>query len=241
MPRPSPRTQGVTASGETFQKFGVQQLHFAVGTPPKLGTPYQGVTQVNTGQNWKAITTAPVQAVKWLTGLQTGTAFSQQFQSGRTGSLPLGATYIPPPSTATPNGEQTTQPDEKCHLDDDKPFCGFTELIGGEKCECPNWFTGEVTPPAQEKIITETAPTCTTCDSDKCMECNAWDIPCELAHMAGGTCTPPPKTPPLVEQGWWNKYQYWVYGILAVVGIGILLWLLRPLFELLGVFKRGSP
>ena len=26
MARPSPRTQGVTAEGETFQKFGTQQL-----------------------------------------------------------------------------------------------------------------------------------------------------------------------------------------------------------------------
>ena len=215
MARPSPRTQGVDEEGKTFQKFGTQQLSFAAGTPPKLGTPYQGVTQVDTGKNWKAITTAPFQAVKWLTGLQTGTAFSQQFQSGRTGSLPLGATYIPPPTTATPNGGETTM-DEKCHLDDNKPFCGFTELIGGEKCECPNWFTGEVTPTDPKRgCECEACKNGTGQCSDKVPICDAWDLTCEGTGGAFGGGT---------------DVWLWVKIILILIGVGVFLWLLRPLF-----------
>jgi len=37
--------------------------------------------------------------------------------------------------------------------------------------------------------------TCTECDSDKCKECDAWDLPCEASHMLAGTCTPPEKPP----------------------------------------------
>ena len=35
--RPSPRTQGVTAEGETFQKFGTQQLEFIDPATPASG------------------------------------------------------------------------------------------------------------------------------------------------------------------------------------------------------------
>ena len=31
--------------------------------------------------------------------------------------------------------------------------------------------------------------------SDKCQECDAWDVGCELTHWFGGTCTPPEKPP----------------------------------------------
>ena len=69
MARPSPRTQGITPEGETFQKFGTQQL-------VKDPTSPTGVRQVNTGQWFKNITTYPFQTFKNITGLQTGTAFS---------------------------------------------------------------------------------------------------------------------------------------------------------------------
>jgi hypothetical protein len=38
-----------------------------------------------------------------------------------------------------------------------------------------------------------------------------------------------------------SKYGIWVYVILGVIGLGILLWLLRPLFGMIGAFKGGSP
>ena len=37
MGRPSPRTQGVTEEGETFQMFGTQQLKFIDPAKPALG------------------------------------------------------------------------------------------------------------------------------------------------------------------------------------------------------------
>ena len=73
MARPSPRTQGVTEEGETFQKFGTQQLEYIDPMNPALG-----VKQINTGESFKGFTTSG------YTGTKT-TAFSQQFQSGITG------------------------------------------------------------------------------------------------------------------------------------------------------------
>ena len=79
MGRPSPRTQGIvidplTGQVDTFQKFGTQQLNYL--DPVK---PASGVTQINTGQQFKGFTTSG------YTGTKT-TAFSQQFQAGITGS-----------------------------------------------------------------------------------------------------------------------------------------------------------
>jgi len=51
--------------------------------------------------------------------------------------------------------------------------------------------------------------------SDKVPACNAWDIGCEIT---GGK--------PLVPESTW----FWIKIILVLIGIGILLWLLRPLF-----------
>ena len=48
--------------------------------------------------------------------------------------------------------------------------------------------------------------------------CTAWDIPCELGCKFG-----------------------WLKWVLLAVGIGVLLWLLRPIFNLIGIFKGGSP
>ena len=137
----------------------------------------------------------------------------------------------------------------------------------------------------RETAIPEPTPTCTTCDSDKCQECNAWDIQCELGHMANGTCTPPEKPPDepcdigcvLTGRGCdcgckdvkpcttcdsdickecdaWDiqcedcrkkdgtctkppetkTMLFWAKIIAVVIGIGVFLWLLRPLFS------RGS-
>ena len=55
--------------------------------------------------------------------------------------------------------------------------------------------------------------------SDKNPKCNAWDIGCEVTE---GITNP--------IGSWWEKYGIWVYVILGVIGLGILLWLLRPLF-----------
>ena len=185
MGRPSPRTQGVTEEGETFQKFGTQQLKYL--TPPVLGTPYQGVRQVDTGKG-----------TIFKTGIRgTGltTVFSERFQSGITGATPTAL-----------REEALTRQQEK--LDDmglpDLKFPDLGDLFGGgaideHGCECEACKTGKG-----------------QC-SDKVPICDAWDIGCELT---GGK----------VEETF-----NWIKIILIVIGIGILLWLLRPLF---GVAKN---
>ena len=61
--------------------------------------------------------------------------------------------------------------------------------------------------------------------SDKVPHCNAWDLVCEgsggaTVGVVGGT-----------------NWFFWIKIVLAVIGIGILLWLLRPLF---GIVKNVS-
>jgi len=64
--------------------------------------------------------------------------------------------------------------------------------------------------------------------SDKRAECDSWDLGCELGGGFTDVITDP-------VSSWWDKYGIWVYVILGVIGLGILLWLLRPLF---GVAKN---
>ena len=227
--RPSPRTQGVTEEGETFQKFGTQQLKYLDPVKPALG-----VTQINTGQTFKGFTTLPVQTIKQFTGWQTSTPFSQQFQSGTTGAL------IKPPTQPQPNGNG-----KECDLG-----CMLTGR--GRDCGC-----------TEQKL----AEPCTTCDSDKCGNCNAWDLVCEDCNKKNGTCTPP-TTPPPCDMGcwitgrgcecgddddecgfwdvgckvgsWWDKYGIYVMIIGGLIGLGFVLWLLRPLFSMIGAFKGGA-
>ena len=68
----------------------------------------------------------------------------------------------------------------------------------------------------------DTVGTCTTCDSAICKECDAWDLQCEDCHKKNGTCT----TPPEEKTNW-----FWAKIILVIIGIGVFLWLLRPLFS----------
>ena len=70
--------------------------------------------------------------------------------------------------------------------------------------------------------------------SDKNPKCNSWDLGCEVSEGITDVITDP-------VGSWWDKYGIWVYVILGVIGLGILLWLLRPLFGMIGAFKGGSP
>ena len=56
-------------------------------------------------------------------------------------------------------------------------------------------------------------------------------------HMGGGGDE---------DCGWfgekcWIKNLEWIKWVLLAVGIGVLLWLLRPIFSMIGAFKGGSP
>ena len=200
MARPSPRTQGVDDEGETFQMFGTQQLSFATGTPPKLGTPYQGVTQVDTGKNFKGLTTSIIPYPR--VGVQT--LFSERFQAGTTGATP------------TPMREEALARQQEAFDSMGFPeikFPTMEDLFGaidkhGCECEACKNGTGQC--------------------SERRAECNAWDVGCEV----GGALTDVVANP---VGNWWEKYGIWVYVILGVIGLGILLWLLRPLF---GVAKN---
>ena len=266
-PRPSPRTQGVDAAGNVFQKYGTQQLSYVEGDPSK------GVVERDVGKNFETLTTTL--ASPFVAGGTT--TFSRRFQAGITGATPtalrpqalieqeaklkamgaptfdwdiLGTLFNPtPPPPPTTASTCKTCDSDKCQE------CDAWDV----GCELSHMAAGTCTSPAT------TGPTCKTCDSDKCQECDAWDVGCELSHMMAGTCTPPPidvngceceacknGTGKCSDKcGKCNEWDlgceatcgitpdpnFWLYVkiILAVIGIGILLWLLRPLF---GVAKN---
>jgi hypothetical protein len=196
MGRPSPRTQGVTEEGETFQKFGTQQLKYLDPQKPALG-----VTQVNTGQQFKGLTTSG------YTGTLS-TAFSQQFQAGITGH-----------QSTVPRAEAIKMQDAKLAEMGIPKFPDLGEL------EFPKLPTLEDIFGANDKHGCE----CKACKegtgqcSDKVPQCDSWDLVCEgtggaTVGVVGGT-----------------NYFFWAKIILIVIGIGVLLWLLRPLF---GVAKN---
>ena len=197
MGRPSPRTQGIDEEGETFQKFGTQQLKLVA--PIVTGTPYQGVVQVNTGQQFKGFTTSG------YTGTKT-TVFSERFQAGITGAVPVEL-----------HDEAVRRQKEKLEEMGLPQLPDLGDLFGGgaidkHGCECQACKDG------------------TGQCSEKVPHCNAWDIGCEVT---GGITNP--------IGSWWDKYGNYVYLILGVIGLGILLWLLRPLFGMIGASKEGPP
>ena len=201
MARPSPRTQGVDEEGNVFQKFGTQQLKFV--EPPKLGTPYQGVKQVDTGKNFKKFTTSG------YTGTKT-TVFSERFQSGITGATPtpLRETAIQRQAEKLAEMGIPKLPDLGELEFPEIKLPTWEDLFGANDkhgCECENCKNG------------------TGQCSDKVAHCNAWDLVCEgtggaSIGVVGGT-----------------NWFFWIKIVLAVIGIGILLWLLRPLF---GIIKN---
>ena len=202
--RPSPKTQGVTEEGETFQKYGTQQLKYLDPEKPALG-----VIEKDVGARTRLFYGGEATTPK--------TPFSQRYQEQRPATIRTFAQLETSPHAPT-NGNGNGKK-EKCHLDDDKPFCAITQAIGGEVCECPDWITGETTDPTAGGRGCE----CEACKNGtgQCdasvPQCDAWDLGC---IATGGK----------VEETF-----NWIKIILIVIGIGVLLWLLRPLF---GVAKN---
>ena len=207
MARPSPRTLGCAKrdpitgeclEGESFTKFGTQQLKFIDPAKPALG-----VKQLNVGQTFKGFTTG---LVREITGLQHpfgAPTVRDTAYPDLTITKGVGTTTIPP--FPPDNGED----------------CDLGCLLTGRGCDCG---CKDVKP-------------CTTCDSTVCAECNAWDLQCEDCRKKDGTCTPPVSPCGCLpfdigcELGcWWDKNKNYVYIIGGIIGLGILLWLLRPLF-----------
>jgi len=239
-PRPSPKTQGVTSEGETIQKFGTQQLKFIDPAKPALG-----VTQVDTGKAFKGFTTT----VTNVLGIDFGapTPFSQQIQSGVTGAY-QGVSLRPQTPT---NGNGTSDKCQECNAWDVP--CELSHMLAGtctpptidngEECDLGCFLTGR----GCDCGCKDVKP-CTTCDSSVCVECNAWDLQCEDCKKKDGTCTPPTSDCgclPLdfgCEIGcWWDKYKLIIMIIGGLIGLGFVLWLLRPLFGMIGAFKGGAP
>jgi len=222
MPRPSPRTLGKTVDEETgeevfFTRFGTQQLKFIDPAKPALGV--------------KQIDVKPSLRIGWFdygTPTVRNTAYPDL-------TITKGVGTTTPPPFPPDNGED----------------CDLGCLLTGRGCDCG---CKDVKP-------------CTTCDSAVCAECNAWDLQCEDCRKKDGTCTPP-ETPPPCDLGcwitgrgcecedngecgffdvgckvgkWWEQYGRVVMIIGGLIGLGILLWLLRPLFGMIGAFKGGSP
>jgi len=208
--RPSPRT-GSTGVG--IQKFGTQQLKYL---DPQL--PALGVIEKDVGARFRLFTGGEATT--------PATPFSQQYQQQR-------------PATIRTQAQLETSP----HAIPLLPDFEFPDLFGGgpidkhgcecEACKngtgqcsdknpkCNSWDLGCELFGADDKHGCE----CEACKngtgqcSEKVPQCNAWDIGCEVT---GGITNP--------IGSWWDKYGNYVYLILGLIGLGVLLWLLRPLF-----------
>ena len=240
MARPSPRTQGIDEEGLPFQKFGTQQLKFIDPAKPALG-----VKQLNVGQSFKGFTTG---LVREITGLQHpfgAPTVRDTAYPDLTITKGVGTTTIPP-FPPDDNGEDC---DLGCLLTGRGCDCGCKDVKPCTTCdstvcaECNAWDLqcedckkkdGTCTPPEKPSMCE-----CEACKngtgecSDKKPCCNAWDILCEM----GGECSKPkpPEECAFFDIGckggkWWDKYGLWVMLIGGINGLGILLWLLRPLF-----------
>ena len=141
-----------------------------------------------------------------------------------------------PPGPTGPNGPNGPNGPKEC------PTCsqGYVSIgVHGsilDPCRCVKEEENPCTTPCKE------------CDSAVCKECDAWDVPCERCRQKNGTCTTPADDCgcEFLDFGckmgcWWEKYGTIVMIIGGLIGLGILLWLLRPLFSVIGSFKGGSP
>jgi len=218
--RPSPRT-GTTGAGIT--KFGTQQLKYVDPAQPALG-----VVEIDTGAPFRL----GLQNVVKSAGIDFGktTPFSQTYQQKRLGTITTYEQLETSPHAPTPS--------EPINLGD---IFGIGNG-NGEECDMGCFLTGR----GCDCGCKDVKP-CTTCDSTVCKECDAWDIQCEDCRTKDGTCTAPVSDCDVFDIGckvgnWWEKYGIYVMIIGGLIGLGIVLWLLRPLFGVVknvtGVIKK---
>ena len=308
--RPSPRT-GTTGAGIT--KFGTQQLKYIDPAQPALG-----VVEKDVGATFRL----GLQDVVKSAGVDFGlpTTFSTKYQEQRPATIKTWEQYdtsihaIPQFTWGDikidadfgnlgdlfggngngkdkETGEDCGWFGEKCWGKDKETEapcdlgclmtnrgcdCGCTEEKLAEKCttcdsdkcaECDAWDlvcedcrdkAGTCTPPEKKECdlgcyltgrgcdcgCKDVKP-CTTCDSTVCQECNAWDLVCEDCRTKDGTCTPPASECDFWDIGckagsWWDKYGIYIMIVGGLIGLGVLLYLLKPLFNMIGAFKGGS-
>ena len=244
--RPSPRT-GTTGAGIT--KFGTQQLKYVDNDPSK------GVVEIDTGANFRL----GLQQTVASAGIDFGkaTPFSQTYQQKRLGTIttydqlatsphapqPPSGNPLDPTTWFTPKDKIPTQTQNNGQCVDD-PMCGMKEFFegvpAGTYCKCPNWFGWD--------DLDKHGCECDACKngtgqcSDKCGKCDAWDLMCEAGCVTediigdecgflGISC---------MVGKWWDKYGIYVMIVAGLIGLGVLLYLLKPLFNMIGAFKGGG-
>ena len=126
----------------------------------------------------------------------------------------------------------------------DDPMCGMKEFFegvpAGTYCKCPNWFGWDE--------LDKHGCECDACKngtgqcSDKCGKCDAWDIGCEAGcvteDIIGDECGFLGISCMLGD--WWDKYGIYVMIVAGLIGLGVLLYLLKPLFNMIGAIKGGK-
>ena len=195
------------------------QIFFASGRPsPRTGSTGAGVQKFGTQQLKYLDPTQPALGViEKDVGARTRLTFGGEATTPKT---PFSASYqIQRPATIRTQAQLETSP----HAIPLLPDFGTIEF--------PDLGLGDL---FKEEPIDKNGCECEACKngtgqcSDKRAECDAWDLGCELGGGFTDVITNP-------VSSWWEKYGIWVYVILGVIGLGILLWLLRPLF---GVAKN---
>jgi len=184
---------------------------------PRTGTTGAGIQKFGT-QQLKYVDDDPSKGViEKDVGARTRLFFGGDATTPKT---PFSATYqAQRPATIRTTAQLATSP----HAIPESSEWGFPDL-GFPEIELPTW---EDLFGANDKHGCE----CEACKngtgqcSDKIPQCDAWDLLCEgsggaTVGVVGGT-----------------NWFFWIKIVLAVIGIGILLWLLRPLF---GIVKNVS-
>ena len=187
---------------------------------PRTGTTGAGIQKFGTQQLKYLDTTQPALGVIEIdtgaitrlgfSGETSGTAktpFSQRYQDQRPATIRTFAELETSPHAPTKGFGTIEFPDLGLEFPEVK-LPTWEDLFGANDkhgCEC--------------KACKEGTGQC----SDKVPQCDSWDLLCEgsggaTVGVVGGT-----------------NYFFWIKIILVVIGIGVLLWLLRPLF---GVAKN---
>jgi len=258
--RPSPKT-GTTGAGIT--KYGTQQLKYVDNDPSK------GVIEIDTGANFRlglqdvfksagidfgeATTFSETYQRKRPATIKTYPQLAESPHAPPEPEIKFPDIKFPDikfPDVKFPdifgggngNGNGTGQ----CVEDD--PSCGVKEFFAGVPagtfCKCPNWYGWDE--------LDKHGCECDACKSgtgqcsDKCGKCDAWDIGCEAGCATEGI------TEGIIgdECGflgiscmlgdWWDKYGIYVLIVAGLIGLGVLLYLLKPLFNMVSAIKGGG-
>ena len=193
---------------------------------PRTGTTRAGIKKFGTQQLKYIDPTQPALGViEKDVGARTRLFFGGEATTPKT---PFSATYqAQRPATIRTTAQLETSP----HAIPQFPVLGDLEFPVLGELEFP-----EIGLPTFEDLFPPTPNDIHGCEcenckngtgqcSDKVPHCNAWDLVCEgtggaSIGVVGGT-----------------NWFFWIKIVLAVIGIGILLWLLRPLF---GIVKNVS-